>query len=95
MATKGTPSEPENDKLDVRLIHDLKLGKGEILRGFYPKNHMGHTGPETYPKMSKNASLSSENEAFKEDKPKWTNPEKKIVCWDFSISNINSYVSLY
>ena len=70
MATKGTPSEPENDKLDVRLIHDLKLEKGEILRGFDPKNTNPPTGPETYPKMSKNAFLSSENEAFKECKQK-------------------------
>ena len=80
----------DDSKFDVQLIQDLNLKQGEILRGFYPKNHMGHTGPETYPKMSKNASLSSENEAFKEDKPKWTNPEKKIISWDFSISNINS-----
>ena len=66
MATKGTPSEPENDKLDVRLIHDLKLEKVEILRGFYPRNPHPPNGPETYPKMSENAFLSSENEAFKE-----------------------------
>ena len=56
----------DDSKFDVRLIQDLNLKKGEILRGFYPRNAHAPTGPETYPKISKNAFLSSENEAFKE-----------------------------
>ena len=61
-----SPRYPKPNKFNVRPIQDLKLEKGEILRGFYPKNPHPPSGPETYPKMSKNAFLSSENEAFKE-----------------------------
>ena len=61
-----SPRYPKPNKFNVRPIQDLKLEKGEILRGFYHKNPHPPSGPETYPKMSKNAFLTSENGAFKE-----------------------------
>ena len=63
------------------MFKDIQLEKGEILRGFDPKNTNAPTGSATYPKMSKNAFLTSENGAFKECTRKMDKYGKKNCDW--------------